>query len=209
VRGPESSPRQVSDGSDGQFLAGHSAYRVVAARSAYHGRMAGHQSSAHAAHAAHAAHPQPADLAALLRSRGLRMTTQRQRVLETVREFGHATPEQLSSAIEGVDVTTVYRTLELLEDLGLVRHAHLGHGAPTYRPAEDNHVHIVCHRCGRVADAPADLVGELARRLREEHAFELDPAHFTVFGQCADCAGPLDEPLDAGTKTEHPAMTYT
>src|SRR5436309_2716679 len=85
-----------------------------------------------------------ADLAARLRQRGMRRTAQREQVLAAVRDLGHATPEQLAEAVPGVDLTTVYRTLELLEDLGLVKHTHLGHGAPAYRPAGDDHIHVVC-----------------------------------------------------------------
>lgn len=137
-------------------------------------------------------HHEPApttdELATRLRSRGLRFTPQREEVLAAVRRLGHATPEQISESVSGVDVTTVYRTLELLEQLGFVRHTHLGHGAPSYRPAEDEHIHVVCHACGRVLDADPGLVDELADRLRAENGFELDRAHFTVFGQCADCA---------------------
>jgi Fur family ferric uptake transcriptional regulator len=87
-----------------------------------------------------------------------------------------------------VDVTTVYRTLELLEEIGLVRHAHLGHGAPSYRPAEDQHIHVVCHSCGAVADADPSLVDPLARRLLADDGFVLDRSHFTVFGRCRVCA---------------------
>jgi Fur family ferric uptake transcriptional regulator len=118
----------------------------------------------------------------------MRVTSQREQVLEAVRRLNHATPEQISETVPGVDVTTVYRTLELFESLGLVRHAHLGHGAPSFRPAEDEHVHVVCHTCGAVADAEPDLVENLAERLREESGFVLDRAHFTVFGRCRECA---------------------
>ncbi|HEY2296938.1 MAG TPA: Fur family transcriptional regulator [Jatrophihabitans sp.] len=128
------------------------------------------------------------DLAETLHARGLRVTPQRERVLGAVRTMGHATPEQISDAAPDIDLTTVYRTLELLEDLGLVRHTHLDHGAPAYRPAEDDHVHVVCHHCGAVVDAPSALADELERRLREERGFRLDRAHLTVFGQCAACA---------------------
>ncbi len=128
------------------------------------------------------------DLATRLRSRGMRMTAQREHVLAAVRELGHATPEQISDAVPGVDITTVYRTLEVLEQIGLVRHTHLGHGAPVFRPAADQHVHVVCHSCGRVADAPATLADELADRLRAEQGFVLDRSHFTVFGRCRDCS---------------------
>ena len=128
------------------------------------------------------------DLAVRLRERGLRVTPQREQVLAAVRELGHATPEQISESVTGVDVTTVYRTLELLEQIGLVRHAHLGHGAPSYRPAEDEHVHVVCHACGAVADADPSLADQLARRLYETDGFVLDRSHFTAFGRCQQCS---------------------
>ena len=116
------------------------------------------------------------------------MTPQREQVLAAVRSLGHATPEQISESVMDVDVTTVYRTLELLEQIGLVRHAHLGHGAPSYRPAEDEHVHVVCHACGAVADADPSLVDQLARRLFDTKGFVLDRSHFTAFGRCRNCA---------------------
>src|SRR5581483_5038003 len=109
-------------------------------------------------------------------------------VLGAVRTMGHATPEEIFDAVPNVDLTTVYRTLEMLEEIGLVRHTHLDHGAPAYRPAEDDHVHVVCHDCGSVVDVPADLVDDLERRLRVERHFELDRAHLTVFGRCASCS---------------------
>jgi Fur family transcriptional regulator, ferric uptake regulator len=138
----------------------------------------------------------PDDLTARLRQRGLRITTQRRQVLDAVRRLGHATPEQVNDAVDGADLTTVYRTLDLLEELELVKHTHLGHGAPSYRPADDEHVHVVCHSCQSVADAPVDLVDDLAARLADERGFLLDRSHFTVFGQCAACA--------AAEQTPHP-----
>ncbi|MGI8881281.1 MAG: Fur family transcriptional regulator [Jatrophihabitans sp.] len=129
----------------------------------------------------------PSELADRLRERGLRMTSQRQQVLDAVRELEHATPEQVAAAVAGVDLTTVYRALELLEELGLVAHTHLGHGAPSYRMAGDHHVHIVCHDCGSVVDAEPALARGLRDRLRTKHDFELDLSHFTVFGRCGKC----------------------
>jgi Fur family ferric uptake transcriptional regulator len=128
------------------------------------------------------------ELAARLRGRGLRVTPQRLQVLAAVRDLGHATPDQIAEARPEVDVTTVYRTLELLEELGLVKHAHLGHGAPSYRPAEDDHIHVVCHACGSVIDAPRNLIDGLADRLATESGFVVDRSHFTVFGRCVNCA---------------------
>jgi Fur family ferric uptake transcriptional regulator len=134
----------------------------------------------------------PDDLGAALRARGLRTTPQRRDVLHAVHRLGHATPEQIAGEVGGVDLTTVYRTLQLLEDLGLLAHTHLGHGAPSYRPADDAHVHVVCHACGSVIDAPADLADDVARRLDAQLGFTVDVAHFTVFGHCADCARRAD-----------------
>src|ERR1700753_2649239 len=106
-----------------------------------------------------------ADLAAELRARGRRLTNQREQVLAAVRDLRHATPEQISEAVTGVDVTTVYRTLELLEEIGLAAHPPRGHGAPFYRPPDDQHGHIVCHVCGRVTDTDPVLIEDLAQRL--------------------------------------------
>ena len=77
-----------------------------------------------------------------LRARGYRLTPQRQLVLEAVADLGHATPEDIVTAVRrtasGINISTVYRTLELLEELGLVTHTHLGHGPPTYHAATDD-----------------------------------------------------------------------
>jgi Fur family ferric uptake transcriptional regulator len=133
-------------------------------------------------------HPEPPALADRLRERGMRMTPQRERVMAAVTLLVHATPDQVADAVPEVDLTTVYRTLELLEQLGLLAHTHLGHGAPSYRLADDDHMHVVCHHCGSVVDAPAGLAEPLADRLLSERGFVLDRSHFTVFGSCADCA---------------------
>ena len=70
-----------------------------------------------------------------LRARGYRLTPQRQLVLDAVRSLGHSKPEEITAKVQAdsrsVNTSTVYRTLDLLEELGLVTHTHLGHGAPT------------------------------------------------------------------------------
>jgi Fur family transcriptional regulator, ferric uptake regulator len=156
--------------------------------------MDGMTGSSHT-HAPASATASAADLAGRLRERGLRVTSQREQVLAAVRSLGHATPEQISESVSGVDLTTVYRTLELLEEIGLVRHAHLGHGAPSYRPAEDEHIHVVCHACGAVVDAEPRLVDSLADDLLAGDGFVLDRSHFTVFGRCRACAAEQNRTL--------------
>lgn len=153
--------------------------------------------------------PGDAELTAALRGRGLRATPQREQVYAVVRRLGHATPERISEALPEVDLTTVYRTLELLEELGLVRHTHLDHRAPAYRPADDDHVHVVCHECGDVVDLPAAIADDLERRLRDERGFELDRAHLAVFGRCASCAAAAPAGPRGGTNPAPATMNET
>jgi Fur family ferric uptake transcriptional regulator len=119
------------------------------------------------------------------------MTPQRQLVLDAVHELGHATPEQICTQVQrvatAVNITTIYRTLDLLERLGLVRHTHLGHGAPTYSEQEHQHVHLVCHGCGKILEAPTDLMDDLVERLRGESDFAVDISHIALSGQCRAC----------------------
>jgi Fur family ferric uptake transcriptional regulator len=128
-----------------------------------------------------------------LRARGYRLTPQRELVLDAVTSLGHATPEEAHTWIHdrssGVNISTVYRTLELLEELGLVRHAHLSHGAPTYHAASmAEHVHLICRSCEAVSELSPEAVAPLVDSLRREHGFAADVGHLTVFGLCRECA---------------------
>ena len=127
-----------------------------------------------------------------LRARGYRLTPQRQLVLQAVGALEHATPDDILTEVRrtatGVNISTVYRTLDLLEELDLVSHAHLGHGAPTYHLAEhDKHMHLVCRDCEQVIETDVALAAPFAESLRAAHGFETDMRHFAIFGLCADC----------------------
>jgi len=142
--------------------------------------------------------PAADDWQAQLRARGYRLTPQRQLVLEAVGELGHGTPEEIAGAVRrtasGVNISTVYRTLELLEELGLVQHTHLGHGAPTYSiPSDDDHVHLVCRDCGGIEEMESSVVDDVVRRLSAERGFTVDVGHFAVFGRCRGCADGMSE----------------
>lgn len=137
------------------------------------------------------------DLDGALRARGLRATLQRRLVHGAVVELGHGTPEQVCERVRAIapslSPSTVYRTLELLEELGVVSHTHLGHGAPTYHAAEHaDHLHLVCRRCGAVQEASATAAAELAAELRRRYGFTPDLTHLAVDGVCRDCAGHPD-----------------
>ncbi|MDQ1615608.1 MAG: Fur family transcriptional regulator, ferric uptake regulator [Actinomycetota bacterium] len=141
----------------------------------------------------------PAALTSLhstLRARGYRTTAQRQLVLDAVTVLRHGTPDDICAEVQrtspAVNISTVYRTLELLEDVGLVTHTHLGHGAPTYHAATDeDHLHLVCRDCGGVTETDVSVADALVQRLASEHGFVTDVAHFAIYGRCPGCtAGP-------------------
>lgn len=127
-----------------------------------------------------------------LRASGYRVTPQRQLILEAVTRLEHATPEEIYAEVKqtavGLNLSTVYRTLELLEQIGLVTHTHLGHGAHRYHLAADaQHVHLVCRACGAIIQLEPSAVEPLVRALDADYGFETDVGHLTVFGTCADC----------------------
>jgi Fur family transcriptional regulator, ferric uptake regulator len=131
----------------------------------------------------------------LLRARGGRITTSRRLLLQRLFETSaHRTAEDLAAEVQAsapdVHLSTIYRNLDELERLGVVVHAHLGHGPATYHLASDSHGHFVCESCGGMSEAPAALFGQLAKSARSRFGFRIDPRHFAVLGQCAACEGP-------------------
>jgi Fur family transcriptional regulator, ferric uptake regulator len=127
-----------------------------------------------------------------LRESGYRLTPQRELILGAVERLGHATPDEVLAEVRthstAVNASTVYRTLEVLEELGLVRHAHLSDRAPTYHSVtEHEHFHLVCRNCRRVISVDPDVLTSLTDRLATDHGFSLDVGHLTIFGTCAEC----------------------
>jgi len=132
------------------------------------------------------------DWRAKLRGSGYRLTPQRELILDAVDSLGHATPDEVLAEVRkkssALNVSTVYRTLEVLEELGLVRHAHLSDRAPTYHSVRDHeHFHLVCRNCHRVISVDPVVLGSVLERLRADHGFTADIGHLTVFGRCDQC----------------------
>ena len=144
-------------------------------------------------------------LAERLRARGLRLTPQRQQVLAAVNAIEHGTPDDIAARLReeagpggaAPDTSTVYRTLELLDRLGLVWHTHLGKGAPVYHAAEHPHLHVVCSSCGAIASAAPDLLDGAAERLAADLGFTVDVGHVALSGTCRACR--------ERTGSEHPS----
>jgi Fur family ferric uptake transcriptional regulator len=130
------------------------------------------------------------DLDDLLRARGLRATPQRRFVLSALQRLGHGTPDQVWEQVQQVapsmSPSTVYRALELLEELGVVAHTHLGHGAPSYHLATHaDHIHLVCRRCGVVQSADVSRAHQLAEEITARFGFVPDLGHLSLDGLCA------------------------
>jgi Fe2+ or Zn2+ uptake regulation protein len=128
-----------------------------------------------------------------VRAGGARVTTARRAVLAVLvaPDADHLTAEEVAARVQtehpDIHLSTVYRTLESLEEMDLVTHVHLGHGPSTYHLAGRPHHHAVCQVCGRVVELPSDTLKALDRRLRHDHDFALDVQHFALVGRCATC----------------------
>ena len=132
------------------------------------------------------------DFAERLRNSGKRLTPQREMILRAVDALGHATADEVLAEVRNqssaINISTVYRTLEVLEELGLVKHAHLSDRAPTYHSVGGHeHFHLVCRNCHRVISVDPVVLGSVLERLRADHGFTADIGHLTVFGRCDQC----------------------
>jgi Fur family transcriptional regulator, ferric uptake regulator len=124
--------------------------------------------------------------AAVVRAAGLRLSTSRRLVLEALYAADEPlTAEQIAG---GMDVASVYRNLEALEAIGLVRHFHLGHGPGYYvRAAAGVREYLLCEGCGAVdAVEPASL-DRVRAAIRREFGYEARFTHFPIAGLCPDC----------------------
>jgi Fe2+ or Zn2+ uptake regulation protein len=134
------------------------------------------------------------DLAALLRARGQRVTSQRLLILRELRRRArHVTAHDVWVAVHrelpGTSTPTVYATLELLVELGLVRKLGFGAGIALYDARTEPHQHVVCRRCGRVEDLDIELDCDAALTAARADGFEPDGAELVLAGCCARCLG--------------------
>jgi Fe2+ or Zn2+ uptake regulation protein len=128
-----------------------------------------------------------------IRARGGRVTPQRRLILEHVqRQEGHFTADRLlasaSRDLPGISAPTVYATLDLLEELGLVRRVPGLGGTEIYDARTESHDHLVCRVCGRVADVDLAVDGRAVMRRAEASGFLPESASLAVIGVCSACA---------------------
>jgi Fe2+ or Zn2+ uptake regulation protein len=131
-------------------------------------------------------------LAGLLRGAGLRVTSQRLVLHRTLRDLDrHVTAEEVAAAaadrLPGLALPTVYATLDLLAQLGLVRRVAAGSGAALFDPRLDEHAHLVCEACGAVRDVEVNVdLGDAARAATRAGA-DVRAAEVVLHGRCPAC----------------------
>jgi len=130
-----------------------------------------------------------------LRERGYRITPQRMLILDIVKDSDtHISAEEIYARVHAeypyINISTVYRTLELLTNLGLATKTDLGEGRVRYHHAEKGqHHHLVCENCGTVIDVHESFFSPLKPALLEKYQFEANIRHLAIFGRCSKCRG--------------------
>lgn len=128
-----------------------------------------------------------------LREVGYRLTPQRMLIVSIIYDSrGHITAEEIHQRVKEhypfVDISTVYRTLQLLKKLRIVSETDLGGGRVQYELVHrGKHHHLVCRRCGQTFALDDEVVEPLRSTLRDRYGFEADMEHFAIFGLCAHC----------------------
>jgi Fur family transcriptional regulator, ferric uptake regulator len=140
--------------------------------------------------------PAPATLAAAVatvRSSGLRASTARRLVLAALFAADRpVTAEQIASGLDGLtpasDLGSVYRNLETLERLGVVRHLHAAHGPGLYTIARDDHEgYVACERCGTISPANPAALKLIRQAVHKAFGYDASFVHFPIVGVCPDC----------------------
>ncbi len=134
-------------------------------------------------------------LAKELRRKGFRVTPQRGVILETIAHMGgHRSVQEVYSEardrLPGLNIATIYRTLETLHRAGMVDLFDAGSGPALFelRDPSTAHGHLVCSECERVLDIDSELIARLVEEVEREAGFFIDPHHLTLLGICGECA---------------------
>ena len=136
---------------------------------------------------------QPGEIVSKLSEKGYRLTPQRIMILSAIENSqDHISAEEIYAQVltkyPHVNISTVYRTLELLKRLGLVTETDLGGGRVRYHPADKgHHHHLVCTECGAIIDLDESTLARLEDVLLHRYNFSAQLRHIAIFGRCANC----------------------
>ena len=136
------------------------------------------------------------DLVNTLRERSLRITKARRAICEVL-ATSHEEHMSAADILErarvragvAIDQSTVYRTLDVLEEFGYLHHVHLGHGAGVYHLSEESdHQHLVCEHCGTSVEIPLEELAPVLASVTARYGFVAEGVHFALVGTCESCA---------------------
>ena len=136
---------------------------------------------------------QSRDIVRKLSEQGYRLTPQRLMILSAIENTdSHISAEEIYTQVvakyPNVNISTVYRTLELLKRLGLVTETDLGGGRVRYHPVDKgHHHHLVCQDCGAIIDLDESVLVSLKNTLLCDYKFVADLKHLAIFGRCIKC----------------------
>jgi Fur family ferric uptake transcriptional regulator len=129
-----------------------------------------------------------------LKEKGYRLTSQRLAVLKAATAMpGHFTAEELHRELNRSDIgiATVYRTVQLLLEMGYLKQAYLPGGSAVYEYSEDevghSHAHMQCTVCGTVLEFRQDMMADLEKAVMDQYGFEVADHHITLTGLCNNC----------------------
>lgn len=134
------------------------------------------------------------DTVSKLSRQGYRLTPQRLMILDAVdKADDHISAEDIYTQVCGqypnLNISTVYRTLELLKELELVTETDLGDGRVRYHSIrKGHHHHLVCHKCGNIIDMDESVLSPLKAALLMQYGFDAELRHIALFGLCKDCS---------------------
>jgi len=124
-----------------------------------------------------------------LQAAGKRITPERELLLRIIDRNDHLDASEIYSIakaeLPNIGLATVYRTLNLLQELGVVKTSDLGQDHHHFEVQREDHVHLICAECGRVFDAPPP---DELQRLANSKGFRVESSRLEMFGLCADCA---------------------
>jgi len=129
-----------------------------------------------------------------MRQRGLRLSAARRLVLEALLAAdGPMSAEEIAAGLGGrvpsSDISSVYRNLQALEEIGVVRHVHLGHGPGLHAlSVRGEREHLTCERCADHRVVPSAELDEVRDLIRRRFGYRADFAHFPIVGLCPRCA---------------------
>jgi Fur family ferric uptake transcriptional regulator len=128
-----------------------------------------------------------------LRHKGYRLTPQREMIIQVIAHSErHMSAEEIFAEMQkrtqATNLTTVYRTLDMLWKEGLACRNDLGEGRIVYAAMRHgHHIHLVCRFCNHVIDADPPVLKQLSDEISSKYNFEADLKHISIFGICADC----------------------